>query len=444
MNISKYAFNLLAISSLFSLEASPAAQIFSSSRETTSPIINPQGAALFTYVNESTIEDENVFLQVVGINPKTGIQCFVIYDTQANPSYYDVVEEVDSRNYAFPLAYFPLSTQETGRMIYLPQLDGGRIYTSIDEKIIFLVVENDKEEWTICAPNPLNPSDPNKNIVWDKTEYTVDATTVFINPTAVDNFSLPLFCKEIGNDGTSQSGGLMVSRQTVFTNAENIFLQAGAPWDQLLPKIPSLIYSPMYGSATGIFPQDLFITSGWIDAFIKIFSTSALQIDAEESLPINLGGGIWQGIIEAATNKITFVRNVDETHPPIPPVTLTLPTNTSELIGGAGPSWDIEDGNALQAVFARNLSCAIDTNTLTTITPLSQKYFKENSNLFYQKNDQMPEDLQFIDYYSKTLHSFGNHQIYTIPYDDELGQSGSASYTLQNFAGGTIKLGPLN
>ena len=407
------------------------------------PPIGSEGQALFSYKNDSGLNDDNIFIQVVGINKKTALQCFITYDNQGNPNYFDVTEDVDSRNYAFPLSYFPLSTEENEHLIYLPQIEGGRIYTSINQKIVFLVVKNNEGVWTICAPNPLNPTDPNRNTLWDKTEYTVDSLSVFINPTAVDDFSLPLYCQETGVDGSTQSGGLSIDRNLIFTTLENAFNEAGGPWNKLLSITPSLVYSPMYASATGVFPQDLFVTTGWIEAFVSFFSLNPIQIDAAESLPINLGGGVWKGTIDKTSLEITFQRDVDETHPPIPEVFLTLPTKTAELIAGSGPSWKIAPGNFLQPVFARNIACAIDTNTLTTKDPLSQKYFINKSSCFYQHNDEMPENLQFIDYYSKVLHSFGNHQIYTLPYDDELGQSGSASYSLKNFSKGLIKLSSL-
>ena len=140
---------------------------------------------------------------------------------------------------------------------------------------------------------------------------------------------------------------------------------------------------------------------------------------------------------------MTFIRVVDATHPAIPPVAITLPLTVNELLAGSGPSWKMEPGNALQGVLSRDIACAIDTNTLNVTEPLNQAYFKRLSAQFYQKNTAMPDALQFIDYYSQVLHSFGNHQIYTIPYDDEVGQSGSASYAPLNFMGGSIGLGPL-
>lgn len=402
------------------------------------PPISVDGSALFTYKNSSEYNDDDVFVQVVGVNPKTGAQCFIAYDSLGNPSYYDVDQPCDCQKFSYPLSYFPKNTLTNGRSIYLPMLDGARLYTSIQEKMTFGVVENSQGVWTICAPNPFNTSDPNINILWDKTEFAVDSQIVFINPTAVDNFSLPIHVQETGVDGSSQGGGLSVSRSEVFASAQEEFVSDGSFWTKLISLKPSMIFSPIYAASSGLIPVNFLQKSGWINSFISVYSLHALYVDMSESFPISEGGGIWQGLINPKTRVITFNRQLDDSHPKIDPVTLTLPQNSAELLAGAGPSWKIS--SALQAALARNISCAIDTNTLSLSEPLCQAYFIKNKDRFYQINPELPVNLQFIDYYSKILHSFGDHKIYTLPYDDELKQSGAASYPKDKFFSGLIEL----
>ncbi len=401
--------------------------------------IRSDGSALFYYVNQSGVTDDEVFLQIFGVDPATGIQCFIEYDENGIPSYYDVSKVVDSKQFSYPVSYFPL--KEGGRELYLPMLDGARIFTSIQEKLSLLVSKNAAGVWTISSPDPLNPNDPNRDFLWDKTEFAVNRSAIFINPTAVDSFALPLHCEERGKDGTVQSGGLQENREVIFQALHEAFTEDY--WPHLLSEKPSLVYAPMFGAATNLIPNNLFVTSGWIEAFQTLFSQSPLLIDAEESLPVSQGGGIWKGLIDVETNVITFEREVDPNHPPVAAVSITLPMNANELLGGNGPSWKIDGANPLQNVFARDIACAIDTNTLTTEEPLNQNYFKKVRPSFYQLNPNLPEKLQFIDLYSKILHSYGNHDVYTLPYDDELGQSGAASYVPENYLSGTITLGPL-
>jgi hypothetical protein len=139
---------------------------------------------------------------------------------------------------------------------------------------------------------------------------------------------------------------------------------------------------------------------------------------------------------------MTFKRQVDDDHPQIDPVTLNLPENSNEILAGAGPSWGIQ--TTLQGALSRNLSCAIVTNTVSLTDPLCQSYFIKNQDNFYKPNAALPENVQYIDHYSKVLHSFGDHKIYTFPYDDELNQSGAAVFQVDEYFSGSIELGRIS
>ena len=95
------------------------------------PPINKDGGALFSYGNNSGLKDSNVFIQVVGVNPKTGNQCFVKYDNQGNPTYYDVTKKENSQYFAYPLSSLQ-NLSPTGKYLYLPQLDGDRKSTRLN------------------------------------------------------------------------------------------------------------------------------------------------------------------------------------------------------------------------------------------------------------------------------------------------------------------------
>lgn len=135
------------------------------------PSISFNGSTVFIHSSNREIPDEEIFIQVVGVNPITRHPCFIQYDEEGNPSYYDVLSKVGSEDYAFPLTYFPKNRERNSRTLYLPKLEEAKIYTSIGRKIVFLVVENEEGEWAILAPNPLNPEDFNHNILWNKAEF---------------------------------------------------------------------------------------------------------------------------------------------------------------------------------------------------------------------------------------------------------------------------------
>lgn len=390
----------------------------------------------FTYENHSGKSDSDIYIQIIGTDPKTGQQCFIKYDSQGRPSYVDARPGLNPADYSFPLSYFPKSPDGKGHTLNLPELNGGRIYTSIGAKMPCTVNYAPKIGQYLICPN-LNTS-----LVMDKTEFTIDKGSVFFNPTAVDDFSLPISVEEQGKDGTSQKGGISsVSRQKIWQEMENEFGKAGGPWSKLISQKPPIIYSPVDAANLGIFPEDYFQKSGFMNAFSQEFSTHDLQVDAGESFP---NTGVFKGKYDPATGTMTFTGMFEgkETS-----VTLKIPNTTSGLLLGNGPSWGITKGEpkaiqALKSALARNISVAIDTNTLTTQAPLSKKYFIAHQKDFYKENPDMPSGLQFIDHYSKVLHSI-TRDIYTFGYDDEAGQSGGCSYAPDNFKSGTITLGPL-
>src|SRR5262249_15633294 len=75
------------------------------------PTISREGSALFTYSNQSGLRDDQIFIQVIGVNPNTGNQCFIQYDRKGSHRYIDVIQGVDSQKYAYSLTNFPHSDE---------------------------------------------------------------------------------------------------------------------------------------------------------------------------------------------------------------------------------------------------------------------------------------------------------------------------------------------
>ena len=79
------------------------------------PTISREGSALFTYSNLSGLRDDQIFVQVIGVNPNTGNQCFIQYDRKGSPRYIDVKEKIDSQRYAYSLTNFPNPEEKNER-----------------------------------------------------------------------------------------------------------------------------------------------------------------------------------------------------------------------------------------------------------------------------------------------------------------------------------------
>ncbi len=394
----------------------------------------------FTYVNNSGKSDDDVFIQIIGTNPNTKLQCFIQYDKTGSPSYVDAAKGLIPGDYSYPVSYFAKATNGNGQILNIPVLNGGRVYTSIDGKVPIQV------KWSRGASEYLIMPNLGSALIMEKTEFTIQAGSagaVFFNPTAVDDFSLPISVKETAKDGSTQTGGIgNASREKIFSEMSQELAAAGDPWPTLMPKVPPIIYSPVYAANIKIFPEDYFQNIGFVDAFRQQFSTTPLLVDAGESFP---NTGVFKGTYNSATDEMTFTGSFKGTETS---VVMKFPSTTSGILLGNGPLWGInrtdpQEIKALKSAIARNVSVAIDTNTLTTTEALNQKYFIKNHDNFYKPNAAMPDKLQFIDHYSKVLHGI-TRNIYTFGYDDEAGQSGATSFTPKDFASGVITLAPLS
>lgn len=403
-------------------------------------IVNPNPPPLiksypFTYVNNSGKSDDDIYIQIIGTNPNTNLQCFLQYDQSGYPSYVDAKKGLTSADYSYPLSYFANAANGSGRALNIPELNGGRVYTSIDQKVPISVA------WAPKISQYLIIINENTSLVMDKTEFTINDAVDF-NPTAVDDFSLPISVEATGKNGSTQKGGISsVSRKDIFSKMAQELKAAGDPWPKLMPTTPPVIYAPVDAANIGIFPEDYFQTIGFLDAFKQEFSTTPLQIDAGESFP---NTGIFKGTYDLQTDEMTFTGSFEgeETS-----VVIKIPSTTSGLLNGGGTPWNINPGDPLdikqlKAALARDIVVAIDTNTLTTTEALKKDYFIKNQPNFYKPNPALPPKLQFIDHYSKVLHSI-TRDIYTFGFDDEAGQSGNTNFPAQDFASGVITLAPL-
>jgi hypothetical protein len=312
------------------------------------PPTRPDGSALFTYVNNSSVPDSQVYIQVIGVNPNTGNQCFIQYDRNGDPHYIDAKPGMDSQKYAFPLSYFNKSADGKGGSYYLPSLNGGRLYTSIGEPLKFSIDPGGG----IMNPNPHQLDDPNNAIRWDKIEFTTEPYhdqsrqgMVFLNSTAVDNVTLPVLVSVQRTDGSVHQGGLT---QGVYDQLADRLKGLGDPWAGLIQG--NTVLSVMDAASTGHFPQDFFDkpqqgqTQSWIDGFNEKFSTNPLQISTNDSItPGDNGKGVWSGLVDPKTHAMVFTKTPpgQPSPPAINQVTITIPNKTSELLSGTGDGWNM-------------------------------------------------------------------------------------------------------
>ncbi|MFG2463045.1 glycoside hydrolase family 64 protein [Streptomyces sp. NPDC048523] len=78
----------------------------------------------------------------------------------------------------------------------------GRVYFSYGQKLVFKLTTGG-----LVQPAVQNPSDPNRNILFNWTEYTLNDSGLWINSTQVDMFSAPYAVGVKAGDGTVRNTG---------------------------------------------------------------------------------------------------------------------------------------------------------------------------------------------------------------------------------------------
>ena len=139
--------------------------------------------------------------------------------------------------------------------IQLPKFSG-RVYFSYGQKLVFKLTTGG-----LVQPAVQNPSDPNRNILFNWSEYTLNDGGLWINSTQVDMFSAPYAVSV----NSSTTGHLKPGGYNAVYNG----LRA-ANWGGLIQTAPDgsvlRALSPLYGVETGALPasaMDDYINRVW-------------------------------------------------------------------------------------------------------------------------------------------------------------------------------------
>lgn len=442
------------------------------------PVYKP-GYVLMQIANNSGQPDSNVYLVVKGVNGSSQ-DCYLAIGLGIG-AYVPVGTTTLSTTYSYPLSSLPGTTGQ--RFFYVPNpFTSARAYFSVNYPLL-LQIQPDATTGilTIDDPSSFSLSDPNYYTLYDKFEFTYDLPTpapganLFVNPTAVDFFSLPINLQMNNSVGSITNSGLTSSRNTILTGSQTTFttydMTSANVWNNLfLPFYvdpyagsPSLITylrlaSPATATAPGsttvnpdqAFPNDYlsnaatygfdYINDGTPNSVWGFYSVpgNQLNIDTTELAGI-FGPGVdsplypdyyyLTGTINGS-NQFFFTNNLPA------PNTYTWfmnEPNTAYPFFSGGNFDDAGEANGTPgAVIVRQITSAFDVgllpNTFASGTFMNQTYFLNNMASYYTSNPNWGPvaavNGPFYDLYSKALHGFGD-LIYTFAYDDELGQDGT-------------------
>src|SRR3954447_6348177 len=143
--------------------------------------------------------------------------------------------------------------------IQMPKFSG-RVYFSYGQKLVFQLTTGG-----LVQPAVQNPSDPNRNILFHWSEYTLNDGGLWINSTQVDMVSAPYAVSVTAADGSTKTTGHL--KAGGYNAVYNGLRNAPGGWGGLIQTAPDgsvlRALSPLYGVETGALP------AGAIDDYIN-------------------------------------------------------------------------------------------------------------------------------------------------------------------------------
>ncbi|MFD4263291.1 glycoside hydrolase family 64 protein [Streptomyces sp. NPDC058534] len=170
-----------------------------------------------------------------------------------------------------PDASIPGPAAGQTKTIRIPKLSG-RIYFSYGQKLDFRLTTGG-----LVQPAVQNPSDPNRNILFNWSEYTLNYSGLWLNSTQVDMFSAPYTVGVQRGDGSvTRAGKLKAGGYNAVFNA----LRAQPGWGGLIQTRPDgtmlRALSPLYALETGALPAS--VLNDYINRVWQKYSTSTLTV----------------------------------------------------------------------------------------------------------------------------------------------------------------------
>ncbi|MFE0516157.1 glycoside hydrolase family 64 protein [Streptomyces sp. NPDC058964] len=171
-----------------------------------------------------------------------------------------------------PDASIPGPAAGQSKTIRIPKFSG-RIYFSYGRKLDFRLTTGG-----LVQPAVQNPSDPNRDILFNWSEYTLNDSGLWLNSTQVDMFSAPYAVGVQRSDGSvSSTGHLKSGGYGGFFNA--LRGQPGGWADLIQTRSDGTVLralSPLYGVETGALPAN--VMDDYVNRVWQKYATTALTV----------------------------------------------------------------------------------------------------------------------------------------------------------------------
>ncbi|MBA3239442.1 MAG: hypothetical protein H0T62_14020 [Parachlamydiaceae bacterium] len=406
------------------------------------------------FVNDSGFDDNDVYLIVKALEPKSGKDCFMQFDLEIGEGSCTIVSKgTSSLDYSYKASQF--------KKLKIPMVNSGRIYVSVGMPMDLYVTSNDNK---IIDSDGFKPRDPNYFTLHDKVEFSYNNLGTWINPTAVDYFSLPIRIEQPGAASHLKAAGIFESYKKVFevlkgqvskhdTTKFKIWKKLFVDYSDDQGNVTNLRFvAPGKAMIQGIPNTDPFDENflnnassygfDYINAVWEFYQNNTLIIDASELRNFfALDNYHFSG--KVVGNEFVFT-NATGTYTE----KIQKPSHSTPFFAGAGNEFD-HANNTPKAIMVRQLTSAFEVGLLPAPdgTVLDKHYFEaqQAEGNYYKANKILPKTAQgpWYDLYAKALHSFGEDQpIYAFAYDDALGQDGTLhDPNAHHIAPVTIRLG---
>jgi hypothetical protein len=196
-----------------------------------------------------------------------------------------------------PDAAIPGPAAGQSMTIRIPKFSG-RIYFSYGRKLDFRLTTGG-----LVQPAVQNPSDPNRDILFNWSEYTLNDSGLWLNSTQVDMFSAPYAVGvQRADDTVSSTGHLKSGGYTGFFNA--LRGQPGG-WDKLIQTRSDgtvlRALSPLYGVETDALPAN--VMDDYVNRVWQKYSASTLTVTPFADQPNTKYYGRVSGSVMNFTNS---------------------------------------------------------------------------------------------------------------------------------------------
>ncbi len=380
-----------------------------------------QGPIPFEIKNNSTFNDSELYVAIVGIDYNTNQHVWVNPKTNQvlpmNASYNTVQGPTPGGNqgpggngkYA---ACFTKLTEIPNKTFTLPQIAGCRVFIAKGSQMYLYFFGSTGAPSGYAGHNPLNPTDPNNGILYEIIELTNNQYGFFGNPTRVDSYKYPMGLELIGANGYQKKVGELKSHPQIVADFKaNVPAEFQGCVNDATGEITAPSKTPAFADGTGgtsVGPYANYLKS-YIDAIWNKYKNQDLIFYAGDAGVFK--GRIYGEQLEVVGQSGGFAGRTGRVQ--------NRPSTQEALEGKGVLDRRLVDGD-LDLVIQAQLTAAINRHmvNVTSANPGQQNWY--NSAQFYQANP--------TNHYSKFWHLPGisvDNLSYGFAYDDVADQSPS-------------------